>query len=134
MERFYLLYLITILLVSFVDFINPITLTKCDLKNKKMQESIMIQTTSGPVRGSCDFVNIETDNENEDRSANVYSWLGLPYAEPPVGLNRFRAPIPYAQKWTEPRNATIWPNSCLQQPDTLFENSDFPGKLLFFNL
>jgi hypothetical protein len=114
------------------NFINSVLLTKCNLNDENMQASIRINTTSGPARGSCDFVTIQTDNDREDRSANVYSWLGLPYAEPPVGLNRFRSPVPLTTHWSETRDATKWPNSCIQQKNQLYENSNFPGEYLLY--
>lgn len=48
--------------------------------------------------------------------ANV--WLGLPYAAPPVGDLRWKAPRP-AQPWTAPRNALAIGNMCVQFPSLL---------------
>ena len=43
-----------------------------------------VNTSSGPVEG-----HIATNAEN------VYEYLGIPYAQPPVGELRFAAPQPY---------------------------------------
>lgn len=59
-------------------------------------------TTSGPVQG---FVN--------DTTPNVAQFLGIPFAEAPIGLQRFLPPLP---KSTEDRtiNATRFGPSCIQ--------------------
>ena len=40
------------------------------------------------------------------------AFLGIRYAQPPVGSLRFRKPRP-PEPWTEPFNATAWPNACI---------------------
>jgi para-nitrobenzyl esterase len=52
-----------------------------------------VETTAGALRGS------ERDG--------VRTFLGVPYAEPPVGELRFRAPRPVVQ-WSGERDATKW--------------------------
>src|SRR5580765_5674629 len=48
----------------------------------------------------------------------VVAYLGIPYAEPPVGDLRWRAPQP-AKPWTGVRAADHFSNDCMQKP--------FPG-------
>ncbi|CAG9761610.1 unnamed protein product [Ceutorhynchus assimilis] len=78
------------------DFINPI-----------------IQINSGKIRGKL----------NEDvRGGKFYSFLGIPYAKPPIGDLRFKAPIP-VDPWLgifealEPGNVSIQPNYLTKQID-----------------
>ncbi|XP_054166212.1 acetylcholinesterase 1-like [Oppia nitens] len=50
-----------------------------------------------------------------NRSTEVEVYLGIPYAEPPVGALRFRRPLP-ARKWLQPLDAYQWPAPCQQEP------------------
>jgi para-nitrobenzyl esterase len=59
----------------------------------------VVNTGDGPVRG---FV---------DKGVNTF--LGIPYAAPPVGENRWRPPQP-VERWGHSRDATEFGNSCAQ--------------------
>ncbi len=43
-------------------------------------------------------------------------WLGVPYAQPPVGAARWREPLDVTACWTTPRDATAWAPACAQIP------------------
>ncbi|MEW5809803.1 MAG: carboxylesterase/lipase family protein [Actinomycetota bacterium] len=62
----------------------------------------VVDTTSGPVRGVDD--------------GTVAVWKAVPYAAPPVGDLRWRAPVP-PSAWTEPRDATRVGSVCPQPTD-----------------
>lgn len=64
---------------------------------------LTVNTTSGQLRG---FVN--------QTSPDVRQFLGIPYAQPPVGPLRF-APPQDAVFSQQTINATALPNSCMQQ-------------------
>jgi para-nitrobenzyl esterase len=49
------------------------------------------------------------------RSDGVVAYKGVPYAQPPVGPLRWRAPVP-AAGWTGVRDASAFGNACLQPP------------------
>lgn len=77
------------------------------------KQDLLIKTKSGRVRGKVLKV---LDGE-------VRAFLGIPYAQPPVGKLRFRHPQP-APPWRGVKTATTYSNSCFQLRDT-----QFPGRI-----
>uniref|UniRef100_A0A182VR59 Acetylcholinesterase n=1 Tax=Anopheles minimus TaxID=112268 RepID=A0A182VR59_9DIPT len=82
-------------------------------------DPLVINTDKGRIRG----ITVEAPSGKK-----VDMWLGIPYAQPPIGPLRFRHPRP-AEKWTGVLNATTPPNSCVQIVDTVF--GDFPGATMW---
>lgn len=76
-----------------------------------------VQTESGKVVGKIETLSL---------GKPVYAYLGIPYAEPPVGKLRFAAPEP-AKPWSEIRNATEYGASC-PQPDYPIPNVQSAGE------
>ncbi|GBP08436.1 Esterase FE4 [Eumeta japonica] len=58
----------------------------------KWRDDIIVNTNSGKVAGK----RVKSILENQE----YYSFLGIPYAEPPIGERRFLAPIPH-EGWPE---------------------------------
>ncbi|KAK2847051.1 hypothetical protein Q5P01_010050 [Channa striata] len=73
------------------------------------QNNLVFDTAHGKVQGKLLSV----------PGGNVGAFLGIPYGKPPVGKLRFRAPEP-AEPWEGVRDATTFPKSCHQVPDTTF--------------
>ncbi|MDE2450442.1 MAG: carboxylesterase family protein [Gammaproteobacteria bacterium] len=65
------------------------------------EASPVIITNDGPIRGSV--------------AQGVASYLGIPYAKPPVGALRWRAPQP-PDAWRDVRNTVQFGPSCYQDP------------------
>ncbi|KAF2764992.1 carboxylesterase [Teratosphaeria nubilosa] len=77
-------------------------LSVCSPSNREASR-LSISTTSGQVNG---FVN--------STAPNVRQWLGVPYAEPPLGPLRFASPKPKTRS-SRPLNTTAFAPSCMQQ-------------------
>ena len=75
--------------------------------NKQVKQEplqyVTIETNSGQVKGQKTKFNTSTVN----------TFLGIPYAKPPVGALRFERTAPVAQ-WDGVRDALQQPASCLQ--------------------
>lgn len=69
-----------------------------------LDDPMVVKTTSGLMRG---FSRTILDKE-------VHIYYGVPFARPPIGPLRFRKPAPM-QPWQGVYNATVMPNSCIQE-------------------
>jgi len=79
---------------------------------------LVVETTKGKVRG------VSLPTVHDERS--VSAWLGVPYAQPPIGNMRFRHPRPM-DHWEGVKDTVRNPNSCVQIKDTMwpgFEGSE----------
>ena len=72
-------------------------------------ETTVITTANGRIQGYTEVVDGVT--------LDIY--LGVPFAMPPVGDLRFKAPRPVLN-WNDIINTTTQPNSCMQSPDESF--------------
>lgn len=81
-----------------------IALAACSSDGKTAQaagKGPVVQAPAGPVEGTL--------------AAGIRSFKGLPYAQPPVGEARWKAPTP-AAAWSETRLATDFGPACIQPP------------------
>ncbi|MER5946567.1 carboxylesterase family protein [Streptomyces sp. NPDC001904] len=69
----------------------------------------VVHTSAGPVRG--------------ERRPHGARFLGIPYAQPPVGPLRFAAPVP-PEPWTDVRDATAYGPTAQRRP--LFDVTTIP--------
>ena len=76
----------------------------------------LVETKNGKIRG----ISLKTS-----QNASVDAFLGIPYAEPPIGELRFRPPKARQSWGNKTLEATKQPGSCLQRPDLFF--ADFDG-------
>ncbi|XP_048201976.1 cholinesterase [Perognathus longimembris pacificus] len=92
----------------------PLLLCLFVAKSLSAVEDIVVTTKAGPVRG----MNLAV------LGGTVTAFLGIPYAQPPLGRLRFQKPQP-VDRWLDVWNATNYANSCYQNLDQNFPG--FPG-------
>uniref|UniRef100_A0AAU7E2K7 Carboxylic ester hydrolase n=1 Tax=Cupiennius salei TaxID=6928 RepID=A0AAU7E2K7_CUPSA len=68
---------------------------------KISSSELIVETSSGPIRGTAAL------------SDDVEAFLGIPYAEPPVGDLRFAKPVP-KKRWDKILDASTLPPPCVQ--------------------
>ncbi|XP_077996193.1 cholinesterase-like [Glandiceps talaboti] len=59
---------------------------------------------------------------NKSLDKHVDSFIGIPYADPPIGSLRFAPPRPALIHWEGIRNATEFSPACWQRPDVVLGN------------
>ncbi|XP_072845287.2 acetylcholinesterase isoform X1 [Pogona vitticeps] len=79
------------------------------------EEDTVVVTNSGPIRGK----------RLTTASGMVTAFLGIPYAEPPLGTLRFKKPLPH-EPWSHILEATSYGNSCYQEST---ERSSYPAEV-----
>lgn len=85
----------------------------------------VVETELGQVRGEM------TTDDVVGVSARIFR--GLPYAAPPVGELRWRAPQP-AEPWDGVRDATEWPDRCPQGSSTMGAANPISEDCLYLNV
>ncbi|CAM4735062.1 unnamed protein product [Leuciscus chuanchicus] len=78
----------------------------------KAEDGPVLQTKYGALKGS--------HMKAKGKDTVVHSYLGIPFAKPPVGSLRLAPPQP-AEKWVGVRDATKQPLMCLQDKQILEE-------------
>lgn len=83
----------------------------------------VVQTKLGAVKGAT----------VTDIGVTAFIYKGIPYAAPPVGDLRWKAPQP-AAAWQGERDATQWPNRCPQGESTMGMNTALSEDCLYLNV
>nr|XP_056722762.1 cholinesterase-like [Euleptes europaea] len=83
-------------------FLSFLVLSLQESKSSADDDTVVV-THSGPIRGK----------HLPAGSKEVTAYLGIPYAEPPVGKLRFQKPVPH-EPWSHILEATNFGNSCPQ--------------------
>ncbi|XP_055966633.1 cholinesterase [Sorex fumeus] len=97
-----------------IQFLLRFLLLWVFIEKTHCEEDIIITTKNGKVRG----ISLPV------LGGTVSAFLGIPYAQPPLGNLRFKKPQ-FFSKWSDIWNATQYANSCYQNIDQSFPG--FPG-------
>lgn len=104
-------------------FVLILLISACSNKSN-VDESVVVHTDKGKIQG---FV---------DRSANATKFLGVPFALPPVGELRWKAPQSMTA-WQGIRETTSFANQCMQNfiyDDMRFRSSGVSEDCLYLNV
>ena len=83
----------------------------------------ILSTQNGQIRGMCVKTPVYYSSTNRSTSADIMIWRSVPYAQPPVGNLRFRAPVPLSGQWSGIRDGRSAPKACLQQRGMIRESA-----------
>jgi carboxylesterase type B len=72
----------------------------------------VLETNSGRIAGECRTIPLSYSNSTKTQ-VQIFTWLSVPFAEPPTNENRFKPPLP-KKPWNSTLNGTAWPNACMQ--------------------
>lgn len=61
------------------------------------------------------------------------AWLGIPFAQPPIGSLRFKAPLPITQPSETIQNASQFGDACPQPPSSIL-GANMSENCLFLNV
>lgn len=81
--------------------------------------TVSVHTLTGAVMG----------RRQSTLGGQVDTFLGIPYAKPPVGDLRFRRPVP-VDRWCDVYKAFTMPNACTQTPVVMF-GDEFKGEAMW---
>ncbi|CAG2103295.1 unnamed protein product [Medioppia subpectinata] len=112
--------LMVILLFGIIIYVSGVEVT-----HDKSGDTVSVRIGNGVIDGRRESY--------EDKDLDVY--LGIPYAQPPVGLLRFKRPLPVVDKWTEPLNAQHWSPACYHvKLHNNFFNPNMSEDCLYLNI
>ncbi|XP_043933097.1 acetylcholinesterase isoform X2 [Protopterus annectens] len=100
--------------LQFLRYFIYLLVLFADKASAQSESELHVYTRSGRVKGM----------KMQVESGYVSAFLGIPYAEPPIGKMRFRIAEP-KKPWEHEWDATAYPRSCYQPVDELFPG--FPG-------
>ena len=86
-------------MVRFVKFLQLLCILWC-LFNQVAADPTVVSLTNGKYQG--------------EKRDYFYAFEGIPYAEAPVGENRFEPPKPYTETWDDIREVKKYGSICMQ--------------------
>ena len=73
-------------------------------------DDVIVKISNGKIRGL--------------NHGNYFAFEAIPYAEPPIGENRFEPPVPIKSDWLDIKNATAAHPACLQWDHFVFDKTN----------
>ena len=97
----YLSIMVQIIVAVLLFFFLPIS------QGASSPQKVVVESSLGPFLGTV---------EESQNGGKYAQFLGIPYADPPIGKLRFSKPVPVSQeKWNKPKDATKLPPICAQK-------------------
>src|SRR5512139_784511 len=78
----------------------------------------LMATAAAATEKPASLIKVETGTLAGSVEGGVESWKGIPFAAPPVGPLRWRAPQP-AAPWSGVQPATAYGHDCMQKPSSM---------------
>lgn len=103
--------------------INILHLSSSQSCSSVDQATLTLSTLNGQILGQCVNGPVKYA-ENYNTSTDVFIWQSVPYAEPPIGKNRFRHPVPIDGQWNGILDGRNPSKSCLQLDDPFNRTSE----------
>jgi acetylcholinesterase len=88
-------------------------------------QNLIVKTWNGKVRGTSYYIDANLNLVNKESplvNSRVNAWLGIPFAEKPLGNFRFKRAKRVRSWRPNVLNTTQLPNTCFQLRDTLIPN------------
>lgn len=82
---------------------------------RRITTLIVMAVMTASAMAANNVITVEGGKLRGSESAGISSWKGIPFAAPPVGANRWRAPQPVSA-WQGVRDATEYGHDCMQVP------------------
>lgn len=106
-----------LVLTLFLAFVSTIQITEANYgdctSDSSKADSKILTSLNGQLQGSCVSVPVRDHKKNVTYS-DVFTWMSVPFAEAPVGENRFMNPKPI-KSWDNVLDATQKPVACMQR-------------------
>jgi para-nitrobenzyl esterase len=98
----------------FILIIKNLIADPCSSAN---DNNLVFKILNGKLKGSCNTIGIKFSNGIQKNNA-VLQWLGLPYAETPIGDLRFKSPLP-VKSWSNVKEVKDFNYLCIQPPEII---------------
>ena len=84
-------------ILNWLLFISGLCLTNVNGQRLECEtvspEEVLTSTSTGKLQGHC-IIYEAVGSDGTSVKEDIFLWQGIPYAEPPVGENRWKNPIP----------------------------------------